>query len=429
MTITATRQPCYRDDAVAIVRRLRQAGHTAYFAGGCVRDELLGIQPKDYDVATDATPDQVRRLFSNTQAVGASFGVILVRQGRSVVEVATFRSDDVYLDGRRPSRVHFTTAENDARRRDFTINGLFLDPLNGQVVDYVEGRKDLEAKILRAIGDPEARLSEDYLRLIRAVRFAARFGLTIEPRTAAAIGKFAGRLKSISPERIAEELRLMLTPPTRNHAWKLLNEFGLMEVIFRYAQPATATEADPTWSIFLNLGEDPAPFGLALAAAAVSRQRDPGPLFDPTHARTVTRAMRQALKISNDESHDLLNTLIGIGMVLRQPPPTLAVKKRFLARDTSQLSRRLLRAMRTAGVMSQCIEPLESELQELARTDFAPPPLLDGDDLVAAGLQPGKLFKRLLDEVYDAQLEGRIASRQQALEMALQIARERPTES
>src|SRR4051812_6760839 len=205
-----------RADAAAVVRRLRGAGHVAYFAGGCVRDLLLGRDPKDYDVATDAPPDRVRGLFRRTQAVGQAFGVILVYEGRSQVEVATFRSDGAYLDGRHPTGVRFTTAEEDAQRRDFTINGLFLDPLkdaplDDQVIDYVGGRADLRAGIVRAIGDPERRFGEDFLRLLRAPRFAARLGFTIEPNTAAAIRRHAAQLSRISPERVGEELRTMLT--------------------------------------------------------------------------------------------------------------------------------------------------------------------------------------------------------------------------
>src|SRR5688572_2808762 len=223
-----------RQDALAVVRALRDVGHVAYFAGGCVRDLLLGLEPKDYDVATDAPPDRVRKLFKRTQAVGQAFGVILVRIGRSQVEVATFRAEGKYLDGRRPSEVRFTTAEEDAKRRDFTINGLFLDPLDGnRVIDFVGGQADLKAKLLRAIGNPDERFEEDHLRLLRAVRFAARFGLTIEPETAEAVRKHAPQLKRISPERIADELRRMLTPPKAQSAWALLRELGLLEVIFR----------------------------------------------------------------------------------------------------------------------------------------------------------------------------------------------------
>src|SRR5437763_2390306 len=205
-----------RQDALAVVKRLREAGHVAYFAGGCVRDELLGFTPKDYDVATDAPPERVRQLFSNTQAVGAAFGVILVRHRKSVIEVATFRTDLQYKDGRRPEGVVFTTAEEDAKRRDFTINGLFMDPLDGdRVIDFVGGQEDLKNKVLRAIGEPNHRFEEDHLRLLRAVRFAARFGLQVDAATADAIQSHAAQLKRISPERICEELRLMLGAPSR----------------------------------------------------------------------------------------------------------------------------------------------------------------------------------------------------------------------
>ncbi|HXE52477.1 MAG TPA: CCA tRNA nucleotidyltransferase, partial [Tepidisphaeraceae bacterium] len=219
-----------REDARAVVHRLRKAGHVAYLAGGCVRDLLLGLQPKDYDVATDAPPSRVRDLFSNTQAVGAAFGVILVRHRRSQIEVATFRAESGYQDGRHPSQVRFTTAQEDAQRRDFTINGLFLDPENNQVIDYVGGQDDLKARRIRAIGEPSHRFDEDSLRLLRAVRFSARFDFPIEPVTAAAIITHAAQLKRISPERIADELRLMLTPATRTSAWKILWDLKLVHI-------------------------------------------------------------------------------------------------------------------------------------------------------------------------------------------------------
>src|SRR5436190_8701533 len=220
------------EDAVEIVKRLRSAGHVAYLAGGCVRDLLLGLEPKDYDVATDAPPERVRKLFNNTQAVGAAFGMILVRLGGSQIEVATFHADMEYEDGRRPVGVRFTSAEEDAKRRDFTINGLFLDPIDDRVIDYVGGQDDLSAKILRAIGEPNHRFEEDHLRLLRAVRFASRFGLIIHPTTADAIASHAPSLTRISPERVGEGLRLMLTPITRVAARDLLWQFKLIEVIF-----------------------------------------------------------------------------------------------------------------------------------------------------------------------------------------------------
>jgi len=261
----SSKPPCSYEDAREVLLRLRAAGHVAYFAGGCVRDLLLGKRPKDWDVATDAPPARVREIFRNTQAVGAAFGVILVREGRSTVEVATFRTEGVYSDGRRPDEVAFTDAEHDARRRDFTMNGLFLDPENkaeggrqkaegnaerstsnaqrptfnvqtewGTVIDYVGGVADLRAGVVRAIGEASRRFGEDHLRLLRAVRFAARLGFMVQGETERAIVEHATKLKGISPERIAEELRMMLTPASRGRAWAMLWGYGLLDVVFRF---------------------------------------------------------------------------------------------------------------------------------------------------------------------------------------------------
>jgi poly(A) polymerase len=417
-----------RDDAIAVVRRLREAGHVAYFAGGCVRDELLGLRPGDYDVATDAPPQRVQELFRNAQAVGAAFGVILVRRGGSQVEVATFRADLAYRDGRRPEGIRFTTAEEDAKRRDFTINGLFLDPLTGEVIDYVGGRADLEAKVLRAIGNPDERFAEDHLRLLRAVRFAARFDLSVDPATDDAIARHAPHLARISPERIAEELRLMLMPPTRARAWTMLRRYALDAVIFRFLRlpdaPAHPDVAAGRPTLFDRVAAgSPVPFGLALAAAAVDRVL--ATLSDlsgwpDVSARQSVKAARQALRISNDESDEMEGTLHGLAQLIGDAAPTVARLKRFLARPTAPLTRALLAAL-PAELAANRAE-LEQRLTELERTDYAPPPLITGDDLTAAGLAPGPLFKRVLDAVYDAQLEDRVKSKQEALRMALASA-------
>jgi poly(A) polymerase len=416
--------PCTRQDALAVLKRLRDAGHVAYFAGGCVRDSLLGLEAKDWDIATDAPPGRVRELFASTQAVGAAFGVILVRNGQSVVEVATFRADGDYEDGRRPSSVRFTSAEEDARRRDFTINGLFLDPLEDRVIDYVGGREDLAARLIRAIGAPADRFSEDHLRLLRAVRFAARFGFEIEPATAAAVASLANRVKGISPERIGDELRLMLTPPTRNVAWTLLWNLGLGREIFRFL-PNVPQRLDFNRSIFLSLHtQRPIAFGLALAAATLCVRLQAGEgsslLTRPEISRSV-RAMRQALRISNDESGEMAETLAGLEPLLQPQPPTLAKKKRFLARWTSPQSRLLMDAMAKIGLHPPRIADLQPELTELSKHEIAPSPLIDGDDLIAAGLSAGPKFRQILDAVYDAQLEGRISTKQEALNLAKSI--------
>lgn len=421
-----SKPPCYREDALAVLRRLRQQGHVAYFAGGCVRDLLLGLEPKDWDVATDAPPKRVRELFSNTQAVGAAFGVILVKHGRSSVEVATFRTEGTYSDGRRPDAVAFTTAEEDAKRRDFTINGLFLDPESGNVIDYVGGQEDLRNRVLRAIGEPERRFAEDHLRLLRAVRFAARFGFVVERGTAEAIRVNAPKLRGISPERVADELRRMLTAPSRAAAWEMLWAFALVDVIFRLLPSGEGAEFEAGRSLFPRVSPGTTiPFGLALAAGVLDYRMqgdglDPLPFVGRREISRTSRAMRDALKISNDELDETVGTLDPLETLLGNPEPGVAAKMRFLARPTAGLSRALLRAIADLGAHRDRVAKLEADFDALSKADVAPPPLITGDDLVSEGFRPGPVFRRILDAVYDAQLEGRIQTREQALAMARQ---------
>jgi poly(A) polymerase len=423
MATDRNKPPCRREDALAVAARLREGGHVAYFAGGCVRDTLMGLQPADYDVATDAPPRRVRQLFSNTQAVGAAFGVILVRLGESVVEVATFRTDGIYSDGRHPDQVRFATAEEDAQRRDFTINGLFFDPAKNEVIDYVGGQSDLIARRLRAIGEPAKRFDEDHLRLLRGVRFAARFNLQIEPATAAAIRRAAPHLKGISPERIAEELRMMLTPVTRKFAWPMLWDFHLAPVIFRLLLTPSPGTPGEGWGegqikqLFLHVLPDaPISFGLALAAAVleVTGQTQ---LHKP-QLRHAVPAIRRSLRISNEESDAMQGILESLPPLLAADEPTLAMKKRFLALPNSGDARHLLAALADVREFVQRAESLESEFAQLEKSEIAPLPLLNGDDLTAAGMTPGPAFKRILDAVYDAQLEGRVSTKDDAMKMA-----------
>ncbi|MDQ3441823.1 MAG: CCA tRNA nucleotidyltransferase [Planctomycetota bacterium] len=434
MTSTTAHQgskpPCLREDALAVLTRLREAGHVAYFAGGCVRDELLGLTPKDYDVATDAPPDRVRKLFTNTQAVGAAFGVILVRHKKSVIEVATFRTDGEYIDGRRPEGVTFTTAEEDAKRRDFTINGMFLDPVGNRVIDYVGGQRDLKYKWLRAIGNPDERFEEDHLRLLRAVRFAARFGLEIKGETAGAIASHAEQLIRISPERIAEELRLMLTPTTRGAAWYELRRLALMPVIFRHL-PGGSKKPQIDLRIFplLSPGEGIS-FGLAIAALALCyrasyAQEDIRALLERNEVRRTVQGLRTGLKISNEEG-DLVAGTTELAPLLSEPPPTVAIMKRFLSQSYAWDARRLLRAIAAAIVeFAPRVQWLEQQFESF-RGNVASPPLVTGDDLTDAGLKPGPRFKVALDQTYDAQLEGRVTTRKDAIEMAIAIAKGEP---
>jgi poly(A) polymerase len=396
-------------------------------------------------VATDAPPKRVRELFSNTQAVGAAFGVILVKHGRSTVEVATFRTEGAYSDGRRPDSVAFTNAEEDARRRDFTINGLFLDPEwraeggrrkaeedggtrvdtpDGVVIDYVGGVEDLRNRTLRAIGEPERRFAEDHLRLLRAVRFAARFGMEVERGTAEAIRVNAPKLRGISPERVADELRRMLTAVTRDEAWDMLWRFALVDVIFRLLPSGEAAEFDEGRSLFLRLSSwDVIPFGLALAAGVLDYRMqgdgvDPLPFLGRKEIQRAGRAMREALRISNEELEQMAGILEPLEGLLGAAEPTVAAKMRFLARGTAAGSRELMRAIASLDVHAERVRRLEAEFDELAKGEVAPVPLITGDDLVGEGFRPGPVFKRILDAVYDAQLEGRIGTREEALDMA-----------
>ena len=422
----------HREDALGIVRALRAAGHTAYFAGGCVRDLLLGREPKDYDVATDAHPAKVRSLFGNTQAVGQAFGVILVRTGRSVIEVATFRGEGQYLDGRHPTEVRFTTAEEDAKRRDFTINGLFLDPIDNRVLDFVGGQDDLRQGVLRAIGTPAARFQEDHLRLMRAVRFASRLGFTIDPATAAAIRTHAAQLARISAERIGEEMRLMLTPASRVVAWRYLRELELLPVVLRFlSAPPVEGEAHQGGSaeLFpLVAPGDPISFGLALAALTLGHQLSRAGranwevMLSGGTIRSMVQACRRGMKISNEDS-DVMTGALDLLPLLRPAVPTVATLKRLIARPVSTDARRLLDALPHMDPALTRVAWLREQFAELEQMDCAPPPLVTGDDLVAAELTPGPTFKRVLDTVYDAQLEGHVKSKVDAMKMALQLAR------
>ena len=359
--------------------------------------------------------------------------MILVRHRRSVVEVATFRTDVSYEDGRHPTSVKFTTAEEDARRRDFTINGLFLDPIENRVIDYVCGQRDINDKVLRAIGSPDERFAEDHLRLLRAVRFAARFDLRIDDGTALAIRRHATHLPRISPERIAEELRLMLVPPTRCAAWRLLWTLGLIGVVFRDMNPDPSPPLRDGRSLVCALSHQrDVSFGLALAAASLcyrwqNSTEAQGISFHlaSDEVRCALRALRKLLRISNDEEHEVEGTLLGLRPLL-EGHPSIAQLKRFLQRDTAELSIELLNAMIVINEYRERAEWLLGQFANL--TDVSPPPLLTGDDLVARGLTPGPAFKRALDFVYDEQLEGRVTTRAQALELGERKVREAEAE-
>ncbi len=395
-----------RAAGAAIAHQLEAAGCVAYFAGGCVRDELLGELPLDYDVATSALPDQIRELFPGARGVGEHFGVMLVRQGGQTIEVSTFRKEGAYVDGRRPEHVSFTTDEvADANRRDFTINGIFKHPATGKIIDHFGGEKDLKARVLRAIGDPDARLSEDRLRLLRAVRFTARFHMTIDPATEQAIARHAPELRGVSRERVGHEVRRMLTHATRAKAVHLLESLGL----------ASATLLEPpcanVGSRVASLPAD-ASFSCALAAWLLDRG-----MALPWQERV--RQWTKALVLSNHERDELAATLRARETLMGDWSKLGVAKRKRVASD---------HGFTDAMMVLRCESPqiadrIEIDLAPLRASGLAPTPLLDGDILQQIGMRPGPHFRSILDGVYDAQLEGRITT----LEQAKALARANPT--
>jgi tRNA nucleotidyltransferase/poly(A) polymerase len=407
MAITA------RDAALEVAQRLHDAGYVAYFAGGCVRDRLRGEEPKDYDVATDAAPQSVRTLFPAAIGVGAAFGVMLVRRHRHSVEVATFRSDGSYSDGRHPDAIRFGDPRADALRRDFTINGLFEDPRRGTIIDYVGGQADLKSGLIRAIGDPLARLNEDRLRALRAVRFAARFGYLIDPLTRHAV-QVTGDLRGVSRERIGQELRRMLADPGRGAAVQALHRLGLDRAVLgedaRPAIPTPRVQGLPA----------AARFEAALAAWLLDRRCAAA---DPAVAAEVVTLRRwgAALVLSNDELA-LVSAILGHIKEFEQLAGAAALpwraqprarRKRFASSAGFAEALAIL-----AATDGESAKSVAADVTLLA-TDaggLAPPPLVTGADLISVlRLPPGPAFKRLLREVYDAQLEGLITSREEAL--------------
>jgi len=392
--------------ALQIVNELRAGGHAALLAGGCVRDMLLNRTPKDYDVATDAQPARVRVLFSRARLVGAKFGVVLVRKSGFDIEVATFRSDGPYSDGRHPDAVTFGTDVEDARRRDFTINGLFLDPLDDRVIDYVGGRDDLTAGVIRTIGDPDQRFAEDHLRMLRAVRLAARLGFAIEPRTAQAIERLAPHLAAISPERIWQELEEILTAPTRIVGWSLLVQLGLCDHLVSGLR-ADRRPDSPVHRRLAALSHEPIDSALALATLLCDGT--------PDAAEDTCRGLR----LSNRLTQAVVWLVRSLPTVRDDAGLELADLKMLMAEPTWPFLLELLRVdRRAAGCDSSGYDCIRARAEAIDPNDVAPPPLLSGDDLAAMGLSPGPRFGEILKTVYREQLNETIETPLQARELA-----------
>jgi poly(A) polymerase len=410
-----------------IVRRLRDAGHIAYFAGGCVRDELLAMMPEDYDVATDAHPQRVTALFPRAGEVGRAFGVVIVRARGEVIEVATFREEGPYSDQRRPDHVRFSTAQADARRRDYTINALFLDPfgkdnagattspLGGTVIDFVGGLADLRARLLRAVGDPAKRLAEDHLRGLRAARLAARLALTIDLATAEAIRTHAAELRGVSRERVGDEIRRMLRHPSRTAAAVLIHDLGLEDPVFLTPPDMTPGKLGKEGPRHLAALSTDASTGAALAAWALDLGYD----VDEGTVSRLTGLWRRALCLANEE-RDTLESVLRLVRTLRTHWDDLSVaaRKRLAAGDCFADAVALLEAedLPRASAIRHVADELAASPGGLA-----PEPLVTGSDLVALGLPPGPAYKRVLDQVYDAQLEGWVRDKAEALELARRL--------
>ena len=382
-----------------VVRRLVEAGHEALLAGGCVRDMLRGKRPKDDDIATSARPEQVTALFRRTQTVGAQFGVVVVLLGRRQVEVATFRSEADYVDGRRPDHVVFTDARADAMRRDFTINGMFYDLPAEKVLDYVGGKKDLETGVIRAIGDPNERFGEDRLRMLRAVRFAARLNFSIEPATWKALCRQHRYIRQVSAERVMMELEHILTDPHRQRGGALARECGLLSGILGSVAAASLNVGIGV------LGELPQRCSLALALAGLLSS------CEVTQVKEICRDF----KTSNELRKQTAWLVEGLHKLPAALPLSTGRLKQWLAQPLfGPLLTLWAATCRAAGEETTSIARLKRQIRELGAEPIAPPRLLDGHDLIELGTPAGPLVGRLVEELYLAQLENQVTSRAQA---------------
>jgi putative nucleotidyltransferase with HDIG domain len=433
-----------KEHAVRIIEALRERGHQAYLVGGCVRDLLLGREPADFDITTDATPEQVMRIFPETYAVGEQFGVVLVPEagGNSsyLVEVATFRSDIGYSDGRHPDQVRFSkNPKEDVRRRDFTINGLLLDPISGQVLDFVGGREDIAAKVIRSIGNPEQRFAEDKLRMLRAVRFAARFEYAIEPHTFGAIQKLASQILQVSRERIREELTRILTEGHARRGFLLLEETGLLhellpeiETMKGVAQPPQFhPEGDVFVHTLLLLKYLPQPCSPTLAWGALLHDVGKPPTFRiaPDRIRfddhvevgvKMAEEICHRLRFSNEDTKQILALVenhMRFADVQRMKESTF---KRFvrLPHFDEHLELHRLDCLASHGELS-LYEFTREKRATMPQSVMRPAPLLSGDDLISEGYKPGPHFKQILAAVEDGQLEGRLQTKHEAMKMVL----------
>ncbi len=437
-----------RESALAVVETLQAKGFTALFAGGCVRDHLLGRTPKDYDVATEAFPEEVEALFPKTIPIGKAFGVIAVVIGKEIVEVATFREETGTLDGRHPETILFSAAKEDALRRDFTINGMFYDPVADQLHDYVHGQRDLEKRIVAAIGDPAERFREDHLRLLRAARFAHTLDFQIEPRTEEAVRRMAHLVSNISAERIEQELtRILVESPRPGDALEHLHKLGLLEHILPELLPMVGQEQPPQFHpegdvfehtvLMLNLmGEEKQgasytarelAYTLLLHDVGKPPTASIGPGTDGKprirfdgHAAVgaeMAEAILTRLKFPNKEKKHIVEAIRGHMRFMDVQKMRTSKLRKMIGAETFDLEMELHRLdCLGSHAMLDNHEFLQAYMEEMANEPILPEPWLCGHDLIAMGIKEGKLIGRILKEAYDAQMEDRFADRDELLE-------------
>jgi poly(A) polymerase len=427
-----------RQNAAQIVVRLRSAGFESYFVGGCVRDYVLGVIPDDYDIVTSALPDQVTAIFDRTVAIGAKFGIIAVIVDGHPYEVATFRNDDIYIDGRRPSRVHFSSAREDVLRRDFTVNGLFMDPQTAEITDYVDGLADIREKVIRTIGDPDQRFQEDHLRMLRAIRFTANLSYKLDFSTNEAITRNVANIKTISAERLQDEMSKLLTRGGARQGLELMAQTGMLKEILPEVDCMRGVEQPPrfhpegdVWQHTLLLMEilskdnkrninSALAWGVLLhdVGKPVSRSEDEKGVHFYGHVQQggkIADEIMQRLRFSRALRETVLD-LIGQHMmfmnVQKMRPARL---KRFLRMPDFDLHLELHRldCLASHGMLDN-YEFCRNQLETSSLEELHPPRLLTGDDLIASGFAPGKIIGEILKALEEEQLEGRISTKEDA---------------
>ncbi|MBI4971428.1 MAG: CCA tRNA nucleotidyltransferase [Candidatus Omnitrophica bacterium] len=423
-----------KSTALKILKTLRKSGYEALWAGGSVRDLVMRKKPHDFDIATSAKPEDVERLFKRTIPVGKQFGVILVHEDAQNFEVATFRSEGKYVDGRHPEEVRFTTAKEDALRRDFTVNALFYDPITKKVIDYVDGRKDIRAKIIRTVGDPYKRFEEDKLRILRAIRFAANLNFNIEPNTWKAVRDTASKINQVSQERIREELVKILTRSNAGKGLLLLDESGLLKEILPEIAAMKGVEQGkdfhPEGDVFIHtkllLDKLKHPdvtlaFGALLhdVGKPVTFQREGEKIHFYQHAdigAQMTKQLMKRLRFSNKEIEDVTECVQDHMKFADVKKMREGKLKRFLASETFSVQLELHRidCLSSHGKLDN-YQFLKNKIRQIRKEDLKPKPLISGEDLIEAGYRPGPAMGKILHEAYDAQLEGVIKNREAAL--------------